>query len=188
MCARQRLDDSRHHPFSQISEVLAHGGQRGREMRCLGDVVEADHTDIARNTDTCIRKRVQHADRHLVVRAEDRRRAGSSQPPRGDELGARTVAARRCPVPCDRFGYGEPRVTEFTPPSAIQRSDDLVGIATPMRPPSPPVPPSAPLPVSAAGAQAARPSTSAPAAIPDRIFLFKVFPFEWCSDVAVDVE
>ena len=78
---------------ADLAEVLAHRGQgRGVVLR-LGDVVEPDHADLARDLVARLVQRAQHAEGHLVVGDEDRADAAPlHQPP------AQLVARARAPV------------------------------------------------------------------------------------------
>jgi hypothetical protein len=59
-----------------LLERLAHGGQRRIGQGGVGDVVEADHRDVVRDAAAEKAQRLESADRHWVVRDEDRVHVG----------------------------------------------------------------------------------------------------------------
>src|SRR5689334_800191 len=56
---------------ADFDEVLAHRGQRRREVRRLGYVVEARDAHVPRHRDAGFGEGAQQAERHLVVAGED---------------------------------------------------------------------------------------------------------------------
>ena len=66
------------------------GRERRREVRGLGHVVEADDADVVGHAPAVREQRRHHAERHLVVAGEHRRRVGV----RGELLAERGTRSR----------------------------------------------------------------------------------------------
>ena len=93
-CRSSRRIEQAHAGAAQLGERLAHGRQLRRDDRRQLGVVEADHREIVRDLQPAPVRGVQHADRDVVVEAEDRgRRVGQRQ-----QLLGRLGAARHPPV------------------------------------------------------------------------------------------
>ena len=92
-------------------EVLAHGGQGRDEVRRLGDVVEADDADIARDGPSRLRQRAHQSKRHLVIGAEDGGELAVTR-----DLPAELEAAACGPVAHDVLGRAESGGVHRVPP------------------------------------------------------------------------
>ena len=62
----------------EFGKVLGDGGQRGQQIRRLGDVVEAHDAGVAGDPPAGFGQRAQGTERHVVVAAEDRGHLGSA--------------------------------------------------------------------------------------------------------------
>ena len=97
------------------------GGQRRRGILGERDVVETGHGDVARNGESVRAQLPQHADRHHVVHAGDRRRPEI----RGENLPHRVLAAGK-PVLVGHRNHlharPSSRVTAKTPAGRVERA------------------------------------------------------------------
>src|SRR5690606_10611005 len=109
------LDLPEQHPDalpSDRAEVLSDGGERGREVRRLRDVVETDEAHVAGHPHPLLDEGPQHAQRHLVVGHEDRGDAAHA----GQALPG-LVAGARAPVARQRLGDLPAGLLQHGPPA-----------------------------------------------------------------------
>ena len=104
---------------AELGEVLAHRRQRRREVRRLGQVVEADDADVPGHREPLLVQRGEQAERHLVVGEEHRRDAVPAPDAGGQQL-ARRVARRRRPVAARAA-----RAPERRPPRSSERQPSM---------------------------------------------------------------
>ena len=97
--SHRRTEEKLHASTTQLGEVLPHGRQGRPEMRCLRDVVEADHADVAGHVQARVADRVDQSECHLIVRREDRGEVRNLQ-----KLLTRVVAELGRPVAENRRG------------------------------------------------------------------------------------
>src|SRR5690606_28647620 len=108
--ARPRVDLPEQHLDAvpaHLVEILPDRGERRREERRLGDVVETHDADLVGYLHSFLGERAQHAQRHLVVGRED----GGDAVHRGQDP-ARLVAGVRAPVPGQRLGHRTARLLQ----------------------------------------------------------------------------
>ena len=102
---------------AELGEVLADGRERRREVGRLGDVVEPDHRDVARDLPAGLVEASQQAERHLVVGDEHGGQLGDLE-----QAAPEIVSGPRGPVAAAAESARARTIGVYSPPASSSTS------------------------------------------------------------------